>query len=84
MKKFIYQVMGYEFVDTTPFGVAWQEAKAKAFELHTAIYRLVVDGDKVRHEALVKGFCFLPVTLAPIENVMMFQFRLRHYSVLKF
>lgn len=72
MKKFVYQVQGYEFTDTVPFGKAWQEAKAKAFELHTAIYRLVINSDKVRQEAYVKGGCFLSVTLAPIENVMMF------------
>lgn len=47
MKKFVYQVQGYEFTDTVPFGKAWQEA-------------------------FVKGGCFLSVTLAPIENVMMF------------
>lgn len=72
MKQFIYQVQGYEFSDTEPFGKAWQEAKAKAWELHTAIYRLVIDGEKVRQEVYVKGGCFLSVTLAMMKNVMLF------------
>ena len=72
MKKFVYQVQGYEFTDTEAFGKAWQEAKAKAWELHTAIYRLVIDGEKVRQEVFTKGGCFLSVNLAQMKNVMLF------------
>lgn len=72
MKKFVYQVQGYEFTDTEAFGAAWHEAKAKAWELHTAIYRLVIDGEKVRQEAYAKGGCFLPVGLVTMKNIMLF------------
>lgn len=72
MKKFVYQVQGYEFTDTEAFGEAWREAKAKAWELHTAIYRLVIDGEKMRQEAYVKGGCFLPVGLVTMKNIMLF------------
>ena len=33
MKKFVYQVAGWEFVDTEAFGKAWKEAKAKTLPL---------------------------------------------------
>lgn len=61
MKKFVYQVAGYEFTDTIAFGKAWQEAKAKAAELNTKIYRIVIKGDKIRQEYFADGGCFLPV-----------------------
>ncbi len=60
MKKFIYQVAGYEFSDTVAFGKAWQDAKAKATETGSGIGRLVVkDGDIIRREFFAKGGCFL-------------------------
>ena len=72
MKKFVYQVAGWEFVDTEAFGKAWKEAKAKATELHAAVYRLVIDGEKVRQEVYVKAGCFLRSDLALVKNVMIF------------
>ena len=72
MKKFVYQVQGFEFEDTEAFGNAWQRAQFKAWELHTAIYRLVIDGDKTRLEGYVKGGCFLPVGLVTMKNIMFF------------
>lgn len=60
MKKFIYQVAGYEFSDTVAFGKAWQDAKAMATETGSPIGRLVVkDGDIIRREFYAKGGCFL-------------------------
>ena len=47
MKKFVYQVAGWEFVDTVAFGEAWREAKFKASQLHEPIYRLVINGEDV-------------------------------------
>lgn len=72
MKKFVYQVAGFEFEDTEAFGKAWKEAKAKAAELHAAVYRLVIDGEKVRQEVYVKAGCFLRSDLALVKNVMIF------------
>lgn len=61
MKKFVYQVAGFEWVDTEAFGNGWKQAKEKATELHAAVYRLVVNGDKTRQEFFADGGCFLPV-----------------------
>lgn len=72
MKKFVYQVAGFEFTDTVAFGEAWKEAKAKAVELHVPIYRLVIEDEKVREEVFVKSGCFLRSDLALIKNVMIF------------
>lgn len=72
MKKFVYQVDGFEFVDTVAFGEAWKEAKAKAAELHTAVYRLVIENEKVREEVYVKSGFFLRSDLALVKNVMIF------------
>lgn len=72
MKKFVYQVAGWEFVDTVAFGEAWREAKFKASQLHEPIYRLVIDGEKVRQEVYVKAGCFLRVDLAMIKNILVF------------
>lgn len=60
-KKFVYQVAGFEWVDTEPFGWAWREAKSKATELNVKIYRMVIKGDKIRQEYFADGDCFLPV-----------------------
>ena len=63
MKKFVYQVANYEFVDTEAFGKAWQEAKAKAAKLNAPIYRLVIKGENVRQEVFTKGGCFIRADL---------------------
>ena len=72
MKKFVYQVKGYEFTDSTAFGEAWKQAKAKATELNAPIYRLVIKGDSVKQEVFTKAGCFLNVALATAENIEMF------------
>ena len=72
MKKFVYQVAGYEFVDTEAFGKAWKEAKAKAAELHTAIYRLVIKGEQVRQEVYYKAGCFNSIEFATADNMAIF------------
>lgn len=71
-KKFVYQVAGFEFVDSVAFGEAWKEAKAKAAELHTAIYRLVIKGEDVKQEVYYKGGCFNSTKFAMADNVMIF------------
>ena len=50
MKKFVYQVAAWEFVDCVAFGQAWRDAKVKAAELGAPIYRLVIKGEDVRQE----------------------------------
>lgn len=72
MKKFVYQVDGFEFVDTVAFGEAWREAKMEATALHVPIYRLVIEDGKVREEVYVKAGCFLRSDLALVKNVMIF------------
>ena len=72
MKKFVYQVAGFEFVDTEAFGKAWKEAKAKATELHTAIYRLVIRGEQVRQEVYYSAGCFNSIKFETKENVKIF------------
>lgn len=71
-KKFVYQVAGFEFVDSVAFGKAWKEAKAKATELHTAVYRLVINGGGVKQEVYYKGGCFNSIKFATNDNVMIF------------
>jgi hypothetical protein len=71
-KKFVYQVAGFEFVDSVAFGEAWKEAKAKATELHTAVYRLVIKGEDVKQEVYYKGGCFNSIKFATADNVMVF------------
>ena len=72
MKKFVYQVAGLEFVDTEAFGVAWKLAKAAASQFHVPVFRLVIEGEKVREEVYVKAGCFLRSDLAKRENVAIF------------
>lgn len=72
MKKFVYQVMGYEFEDTVAFGEAWKSAKAKATELHAPIYRLVIKGETVKQEVYLKAGCFLTVELADTSHAKIF------------
>ena len=56
---FIYQVKGFEYRDTEAFGQAWKEAKAKAAELHTGIFRTVIKKGEERYEFFAKGGVFL-------------------------
>ena len=72
MKKFVYQVAAWEFVDSVAFGQAWQDAKAKAAELGAPIYRLVIKGEKIQQEAFLKAGCFLRVDLVKPEDVKIF------------
>ena len=73
MKKiFVYQVAGFEFVDSEAFGTAWKEAKAKATELHTAIYRKVIKGENEQKEVYYKGGCFNSIKFATVDNVKIF------------
>ena len=72
MKKFVYQVAGWEFVDTVAFGKAWREAKFKATQLHTAVYRLVIQNGQVKQDVFTRGGCFLPVTCVQSSCVMVF------------
>jgi len=72
MKQFIYDVMGFEFMDTEAFGKGWQEAKTKAAELHSPIYRTVVKGDTVRYEAFYKGGVFNDVRFIKEDNLYIF------------
>ena len=71
-KKFVYQVAGFEWVDTEAFGTAWRQAKAKATELHAAVYRLIIKGEDVRQEVFYKGGCFNSIKFATAENVKVF------------
>ena len=69
VKKFVYQVASWEFVDFEAFGKAWNDAKDKATELHKPIYRLVInDEDNIKQEVFCKGGCFVRVDLAKTEN----------------
>ena len=67
MKKFVYQVAGWEFVDTVAFGEAWREAKFRATQL-----RLVIQNGQVKQDVFTRGGCFLPVTCAQSSQVMVF------------
>ena len=68
MKKFVYQVAGFEFEDSEAFGKAWREAVGKAAELHSPIYRTVFKIEE-RHEVFTAGGCFLSTALARPEDV---------------
>jgi len=72
MKKFVYQVADYEYVGSEAFGDAWRQARAKATELHTAVYRLVIQNGQVKQDVFTRGGCFLPVTCAQSSCVMVF------------
>lgn len=71
MKKFVYDVAGFEFEDTEAFGKAWREAKAKAAELHAAIYRTVIKTEE-RHEVFTAAGCFLSTDYARPDDVLVF------------
>lgn len=68
MKKFVYDVAGFEFEDTEAFGKAWREAKAKATELHVPIYRTVIKTEE-RREVYYNGGCFNSIQFATADNV---------------
>lgn len=73
MKKFVYEVAGYEFVGEIAWGEAWKQAKAKATELHAAIYRTVIEGEKEpRHEVYCTAGLFLSTRYAKAEDVKLF------------
>lgn len=73
MKKFIYMVKGFEFVDTEAFGKAWQDAKAKAIELHCPIFRQVIKADgSIRQQVYYKGGCFNSTEFMRADNVEVF------------
>ena len=72
MTKFIYMVKGFEFEDNTAFGSAWQQAKAKATELHCPIFRRVVKGDEVRMQVYYSGGLFNSVKFMREDNVKVF------------
>lgn len=71
-KKFVYQVAGFEFVDTEAFGEAWKEAKRVATAYHSAIYRLVIKDEQVQQEVYYKGGCFNSIRFATADNVKIF------------
>ena len=73
MKKFVYEVAGFEFVDTVPFGTEWKKAKAKAAELHSAIYRQTIKGeDELRYEVFTTANVFIYVEYVKPELVKVF------------
>jgi len=72
MKKFVYQVAGFEFVDSVAFGEAWKEAKRVATAYHAAIYRLVIKGEDVKQEVYYKSGCFNSIKFATTDNVTIF------------
>ena len=71
-KKFTYQVAGFEYVGDEAFGDAWRQARAKATELHAAIYREVSKGDVVKKEVFVNGGCFLSIDRVTTDEVLIF------------
>ena len=76
MKKFFYEVAGYEFCGETAWGDAWKQAKTKATELNAAIYRTITEGDKEpRHEVYCTGGLFLSTKYAKPEDVKIFWLR---------
>ena len=72
MKRFVYDVMGFEFEDTEAFGKAWKDAKEVATGLGVGIYRTVYNGETERREVYCKGGCFLPVEMVKPESVALF------------
>lgn len=72
MKKFVYQVAGFEFVGYEAWGDAWKQAKALATERHAAVYRLVIKGEKVTQEVFCKAGCFLVTYYADADSIKIF------------
>lgn len=70
MKEFIYGVGAFEYRDTVAFGDEWKLAKAKAMELHLAIYREVaIDGDTVRREVFLTCGAFIGIDYATADAI---------------
>ena len=72
MKKFVYQVMSFEFVDSVAFGEAWKMAKAMAEKLHCPIFRITIKNDEEKMEVYYKAGCFNSIKFATKENVKIF------------
>lgn len=73
MKKFIYQVKGFEFEDDTAFGTAWEQAKAKATELHCPIFRKVIKWEvSIQQQVFYKGGLFNSIEFMREDNVKIF------------
>ena len=72
MKKFVYQVQSWEFVDSVAFGQAWQDAKVKAAELSAPVYRLVINGEDIRQEVYMTAGCFLRADRADAQRIKIF------------
>ena len=71
-KIFVYEVAGFEWRDTEAFGTAWKQARAEAEARKCGIYRLVIKGEQVKQEVLVRGGCFLPVEMVKPDEVLIF------------
>ena len=70
MKIFVYKVGAFEYRDTVAFGNAWQKAKAKATDLHLAIYReVILDGDIVRNQVYLTAGAFIGVGYATADAI---------------
>ena len=63
MKKFVYVVLGRAWVDSEPWGVAWQAAKAEAAEKNAVIGRLVLKDDEVIREEIFGNGAFVSAKL---------------------
>lgn len=74
MKKYVYSVSNFEFVDTIPFGMAWKQAKAKAAELHTMIYRQILKDEYTapRYEVYTTACVFLYIEYVKPEMIKIF------------
>ena len=70
MKVFVYEVGAFEYRDNVAFGDAWRQAKAKATELHCAIYReVLIDGDVVRREVYLAAGAFVGIGYADADSI---------------
>lgn len=72
IKRFVYDVMGFEYEDTEAFGKAWKDAKEVAKGLGVGIYRTVYNDETERREVYCKSGCFLRVDLVKPESVALF------------
>lgn len=70
MKTFVYDVGAFEYRDGVAFGDAWRQAKAKATELHLAIYReIILDGDTIRREVYLTCGAFIGIDYATPDAI---------------